>query len=462
LTNWRDDSGNGNHALQGTQLSQPKVVNAGVVEEGVRFDGSNDFLTLTTPLSFAGEFTLAFWAKRSSTISYQFPLGNSLSDSDRFGFTSNATAMWIQLTGASSQQSHGVTTTNWNHYALTRDSDDKIDFFVNGVLVIRLYADAARAGDVVIDQIGKDRVTNYMAGHLDEIYAANVAHSEAEIAALMNGTLPASGTVLWLKHKPKIHGTTVRRSNDNLEALVLDEPTGYVDEPDLLAHTGANDGFLTNWRDDSGNGNHALQSTQLSQPKVVTAGVVEEGVLFDGANDFLSAGARVTTGAVEKLFVSAWVKQDELGSTGEIVSENDFGADQRQWRLGLNFGAVRVIVSGTGLSTNLRNRQSTNSITTSWTHIAFLFSGSEIAIYVNGASVATTLTVDGAVDSIHDGTSQLSIGAILSDGKPTSRFAGQINNIRIAEGTAADDHAANVAAIYAGTYEGSPTAWYKF
>ena len=51
VTQWYDQSGNANHATQGTDASQPKIVDAGsLVSGGIDFDGVDDTLTLSSPL----------------------------------------------------------------------------------------------------------------------------------------------------------------------------------------------------------------------------------------------------------------------------------------------------------------------------------------------------------------------------------------------------------------------------
>ncbi len=61
----------------------------------------------------------------------------------------------------------------------------------------------------------------------------------------------------------------VRRSSDNAESDFT--PTQLTDGT-LTTWTGANDGFVRTWYDQSGNGNHIGQATAGSQPKIVSAG----------------------------------------------------------------------------------------------------------------------------------------------------------------------------------------------
>lgn len=203
VARWHDQSGNDNDAIQDTVDNQPRIVNAGTVDEGLVFDGTNDFLTLTTPLSFAGEFTLAIWAKRDTTNTFDSLFGYSVTFASRVLIaTGDSQGLYVQFTGnlTTSFSTPGVGT-NWTHYAITRNSDGKCDAYVNGSHVLRLFGDTVSSGTVEFNSIGAAFSEHYHDGLLANAYAANVALSEAEIAALMNGTLPASGTVLYLKSK---------------------------------------------------------------------------------------------------------------------------------------------------------------------------------------------------------------------------------------------------------------------
>jgi len=68
---------------------------------------------------------------------------------------------------------------------------------------------------------------------------------------------------------------------------------GALDETALLNHVGSNNGFVTKWYDQSGNGNDASNSTASEQPQIVSSGSVikENGkpaLEFDGIDDFLN------------------------------------------------------------------------------------------------------------------------------------------------------------------------------
>ena len=81
----------------------------------------------------------------------------------------------------------------------------------------------------------------------------------------------------------------VRRSSDNAEEDFKPE---QIANGTLTSWTGANNGFVTTWYDQSGNGRDATQSTSANQPTLVSSGVLKTesnmpAIDFDGANDRL-------------------------------------------------------------------------------------------------------------------------------------------------------------------------------
>ena len=80
----------------------------------------------------------------------------------------------------------------------------------------------------------------------------------------------------------------VRRSSDNAEqdiGFIGDE----LDTVSLLSFVGANNGLVTTWYDQSGNGYNATQTTQAHQPEIVSSGAVitdngKPSVSFNGSH----------------------------------------------------------------------------------------------------------------------------------------------------------------------------------
>jgi hypothetical protein len=92
-------------------------------------------------------------------------------------------------------------------------------------------------------------------------------------------------------------GSAIRvRRTDLAESDIGFTALGNLDTTALLSFTGTgalNNGFITTWYDQSGNGRNATQTTALNQPQIVTAGSVtlentKPTANFDGSNDLLT------------------------------------------------------------------------------------------------------------------------------------------------------------------------------
>jgi PKD repeat protein len=84
----------------------------------------------------------------------------------------------------------------------------------------------------------------------------------------------------------------VRRSSDNTEQNIGFNGSNGLDTTALLAFVGANNGFVTTFYDQSGNGYDLTQTTSTEQPQIVASGVVllSNGLptlKFDGTDDYL-------------------------------------------------------------------------------------------------------------------------------------------------------------------------------
>jgi hypothetical protein len=66
----------------------------------------------------------------------------------------------------------------------------------------------------------------------------------------------------------------VRRSSDNTEQDIGYTAGNLLDESALTTFVGANNGFVTTWYDQSGNGLDSTQSTAANQPQIVSSGAI--------------------------------------------------------------------------------------------------------------------------------------------------------------------------------------------
>jgi hypothetical protein len=113
-------------------------------------------------------------------------------------------------------------------------------------------------------------------GILDTYSGASAAYSVRRLSSTYTGNL-----------------IRVRRSSDNTEQDIGYDSNNVLDETALITFVGANNGFVTTWYDQSGNGNNIIQTTAVNQPIIISSGVLQtEGtkpaMYFDGINDNLA------------------------------------------------------------------------------------------------------------------------------------------------------------------------------
>ena len=161
----------------------------------------------------------------------------------------------------------------------------------------------------------------------------------------------------------------VRRSSDNAEQ---DFSASDITDGTLTTFTGANDGFVTTWYDQSGNGKNVTQSTAGSQPRIVSSGVVQ--VFPSSTKNGITWGLTGT-------------QQLTLGSAlTELNNGNDF--------------SVFSVASGTNGSVQCIMNTRTNNAAN------------------NRVSILTGHAASGALAQIHNGTTgtNVTIGSNLATG----------------------------------------------
>jgi hypothetical protein len=117
-------------------------------------------------------------------------------------------------------------------------------------------------------------------------------------------------------------GDAIRVRRTNLDEMDIGfDALGNLDTSALLAFTGTgalDNGFITTWYDQSGNSINLIQTTALSQPRIVSGGVVDvvnglPSLLADGVNDFLNA-SYITTNITTQFYI-----YDKVGTGGWLA-----------------------------------------------------------------------------------------------------------------------------------------------
>jgi prepilin-type N-terminal cleavage/methylation domain-containing protein len=127
---------------------------------------------------------------------------------------------------------------------------------------------------------------------------------------------------------------TVRRSSDNTTADVGFTATGDLDLAALTTFVGANDGFVTRWYDQSGNGRHKSQGNTARQPRIVTAGVVETMSGKPTVRHDAGVGLVAPTGAYLTNASAASVNLVAASTSSSTVFRRALGSPDINWLLG--------------------------------------------------------------------------------------------------------------------------------
>ena len=241
---------NANHAVQTSVSSMPKIVGAGsLLTKGLTFDGTNDFLTLTSTLGQTNLGSYFSVVELDTTNSSKAIVDNRDSANDgstlfhqtgSFRFKFLSTTETVSSTSTSQLIASGFKTSS------------KTSLGINGA-ALEETSSTSTISVSALPTIGARSFSssdNFMDGEIAELIIYNTDQSANRTAIEAN-----IGSV-----------------------YSIDLPSGVDPGFDQV------DGFVETWYDQSGNGNDATQATASLQPKIVNAGsLLADGILF-GAN----------------------------------------------------------------------------------------------------------------------------------------------------------------------------------
>ena len=252
VSKWYDQSGNDNHATQGTAASQPKIVDGGsLVSGGLDFDGVDDLLIGTHNVTSAYNF-FSVTTDEGSAISYIADTGSGFTTGVNYGRTVN---------------SGGNRKLTLSHGGFS--SVNATGFLVGTELISQSY-DGTTINAFVDGSLVGTSVQGYTASGTSLSLG-----SAGSTSAFLNGKM---AEIILYPSDQSANRTAIEAN--------IGETYGITGIP---AYDNTVDGFVETWYDQSGNGNDATQSVAASQPKIVDGGVLVSGGLdFDGVDDRLT------------------------------------------------------------------------------------------------------------------------------------------------------------------------------
>ena len=223
----------------------------------------------------------------------------------------------------------------------------------------------------------------------------------------------------------------VRRDSDNAEQ---DFTASEINDGSLVAwvgNTASDNGFVTTWYDQSGNGNDATQSTAASQPKIVSGGSLvtensKPAIDFDGNDDFVESSSSTLADVFTSSFMLCMVsKADNIqplstsGQNKRIIHAFDSG---NTLQLVINESSLDKVSSDAG------DVSATNGTFFKLQQTLFVAEMEQDKIFIDGVDSGTGTTAAGNPNPNGTGTR---IGADKAGSGVNGEYDGTIQEIII-------------------------------
>lgn len=208
----------------------------------------------------------------------------------------------------------------------------------------------------------------------------------------------------------------------------------------------------------------------LTVPIIKTAGITLDPTLlltdggpvvraynFDGIDDHVARGERLTSGVIDKLFVSAWIDSPISGEEG-ICNEYTTAGEARAWAFTVSSGGTLNFWVGTGGGAGVVSAPGGTVTADTPTYVAAYFNAGDVTFYVNGVAITT---VTAANSTLPDVAADFVVGSRFdTTGSP---YLGKMADVRVYQGDAAADAAANILTMHNSpeNYLGLALARYK-
>lgn len=399
-----DFSGQGN---TGTLTGGPTWA-AGKLGGALRFDGTDDYVSVGAPSSLAvtNAFSISAWVKSSNLSGRRGVVSKVATGSDYIIIETNESTFRVlagNLSGTSTALSSGAIDTNWHHVVFKYDGTTS-SLYVDGTFVtsatVNLSPYGWNTGGGWVLGGNESGFVSYYDGSLDDIRIYNRALGANEITKLYNAG------------SSKLLGASSEAGSGLVGHWKLDDRTG------------------ARATDSSGQGNNGTLTgfALAGATSNWISGRLGGAVSFDGTNDYVDLGDRdlITS---NKMTASAWIK-----TTGTI--------DQYETVVGKNYNSTAWALQGDSTANKVRfwagtyTNQAVSDNTLNdgaWHHLVGVYDGTlgsaNVKLYVDGIAQSATANYTSNIANTAD---RESIGAVInSSGNPFYFFPGSIDDVRI-------------------------------
>ena len=337
-----------------------------------------------TPSNLTDEFTIEGWwyANAFPTSSPAAFFGN-WSTGCLLRYTNHGWIEWY-MPGASGSAAYTLTTGQWYHMAVSRDSSNVVRVFANGVQLFSLTGSASIT------------MTNFCIG------AENTSSGD-KWNGYISGFRILNGTCLYTSGFTPPTAPPTAITNTNL--LVNFTNGGIIDNASK----------------------NVLETVGNAQISTSVKKYGTGSMYFDGTGDYLYKPSDNMTSLGGDFTVEAWLYRAVSGVLHPIINVGDYNGST---------GIVFYVSSGNALAIYTNNALAMSGGTisaTTWTHVAMVRSGTgsgNMKLYVDGVSVGTPATNTATFSG------RLQAGADFYNSTITNYFNGYIDDLRITKGVA--------------------------
>ena len=428
VSKWYDQSGNGNDAVQTVHGSQPKIYDrgSGVVTENGKpaLDFSNDTLNLTN--SVTSNAMTVFDVRHDAADYFLRDDGTTHSDGDYiyshlFGqirtylggvfaidMTSGAAASGVQrLLTFTKPGTSGVSARHYKNGVDLFDAgyssvDDESGTFTRlghsyvgkSQELIFYNRDESLNKEVIWSNINK----HYEIGNFGEPDSGILAEFEGAAAAYSVRQL--SDTAFKCM---RVRRDTSGGAGDDDEQDFGFDANGDLDTAGIATFVGSgNNGYVSKWYDQSGNGNYAAQTTHGSQPQIYNGSAVitdngKPAIEFSSSSinhmDFNSSVNYQTNAAT---MITTVVNQLGTKANNVVVSDGSSAGNSILWS---TFGNSLYFFNGNRVANRLQVGQPSGWDDTQHL-VAYQSTTSIMSIYVDGSSLGTKSSISSENQSL--------------------------------------------------------------
>lgn len=389
----------------------------GKFNNGVNFDGTDDYIVTSNTKNYTDEFTISTWINMNALPSVgtigqiitknsyfaasitDFPVNIQVSNTGIVGYTTSQGDDFIDDSVLSSTTS--LTTGEWYHITATYKANQYVELYINGEKEASSEIDFFISTNTRNWTMGRTAFENGggvnasdLNGKLDEVRIYNRTLSANEIQSLYEfepGSIPDSPvtTAEWK----------------------FDEQTGQT----TFDSNGSNNGQLG-----SSSGSDASDPTWLNATNCISNSCLDFNSDYVEVNDFDFSDN-------DEFSISTWFYLDTAPSADHtIITKEASGFTSRVFRIYIDNATSNIVANIGDGATSYTTLVTSSTVvqTNQWYHIAFSYDSNTARLYVNGALDNATNNSQTVIDN----STSIRIGSAHDSG---FEFPGRIDEVKI-------------------------------